>query len=306
MDIVIPFVDCSDKVWMKNFLSFIDPKDTYAHMFLKYAHFYNYDTIKYVLRGIDNFIPYVNNIFLIVSNIEQIPDYIDQSKIKIVFHKDFIPEEFLPTFQANTIELFLYNIPGLDEEFVYFNDDMIPISPINYNELFKDGIPCINFIENEIPLSYPTHRIFNFSFYEAKNSVEMLTNKNIDYNGNPLHPSHGPVPLLKSVCETFANMQRHESLLKYYITTYRNPRNLNQYYWSDLLYFMNKYIPSKTLVRFMTTLDINDIDIEHTKKDFKYICINDFGSNIYTMTEIKKIVKENLDIILPNKCKYEK
>ena len=307
MDIVIPFVDCSDKVWMKRYLSYTskDPLENKLKSRFNFRYFYNYDTIKYVLRGIDKFMPYIKNIFIIVSNIEQIPDYIDQSKVNIILHKDFIPEQYLPTFQANTIEMFLYNIPGLDEEFIYFNDDTIPISPIQYDELFKDGLPCIHFEENHIPISALTHRIFNLSFYEAMNTVRMLTNKQIDYNGVPLLPSHGPNPLLKSVCNMAASMKRHNQLLRFYITTYREPKNLNQYYWSDILYFMDKYIPSKNLVKFTSTQEIDNLDIKEIQEEFKYICINDFGSDTHPMSYIKKIVNEKLDIILPDKCKYE-
>ena len=167
MDIVISFVDCKDKVWMKSYLRTIHKYNG----FFPYHQFYNHNTIKYVLRGIDEFIPYVNNVFIVVSNIEQVPDYIDQSKVKIVLHKDFIPEKYLPLFNSTAIELFLHKIPGLGEEFVYFNDDMIPISHISYDDFFKDGIPCISFnTEQRDKTTAYKHCVL--SFYEAKNTVE--------------------------------------------------------------------------------------------------------------------------------------
>ena len=94
MDIVISFVDCKDKVWMKSYLKTIHT----PYGCFPYTQFYNHNTIKYVLRGIDEFIPYVNNVFIVVSNIEKVQDYIEQSKVKIVIHKDFIPEKYLPMF----------------------------------------------------------------------------------------------------------------------------------------------------------------------------------------------------------------
>ena len=102
-----------------------------------------------------------------------------------------------------------------------------------------------------------------------------------------------------------ASMKRHNQLLRFYITTYREPKNLNQYYWSDILYFMDKYIPSKNLVKFTSTQEIDNLDIKEIQEEFKYICINDFGSDTHPMSYIKKIVNEKLDIILPDKCKYE-
>ena len=299
MDIVIPFVTCRDKVWMKNLLSFVDtynsPQD------FQYTYFYDYGTLKYVLRGIDKFIPYVNNVFLVVSNIEQVPDYVNQSKVKIVLHKDFIPEEYLPTFQANTIEMFMYNIPGLSEEFIYFNDDTIPLSSIEYNDFFKDGLPCINFIEN--PPKYS--KIFDCSFYEAMNTVRMCVDKTLNYNDKVLRPTHGPVPYLKSECLKAASYERHNELLKFYTSTFRSQRNLNQFYWSDILYFLKKYYPSNIDVKYLTTRELDDTEFNNLSDNIKYICINDWGSDKYPMSKIIKTIEEKMNDFFPNKCIYE-
>jgi hypothetical protein len=72
------------------------------------------------------------------------PDWINKDcpKLELVKHADFIPEEFLPTFNCRTIELHLHNIKGLSEHFVYFNDDMLLNSPVKPEYYFRDGIPC--------------------------------------------------------------------------------------------------------------------------------------------------------------------
>ena len=302
MDIVISFVDCKDKVWMKSYLRTIHKYNG----FFPYHQFYNHNTIKYVLRGIDEFIPYVNNVFIVVSNIEQVPDYIDQSKVKIVLHKDFIPEKYLPLFNSTAIELFLHKIPGLGEEFVYFNDDMIPISHISYDDFFKDGIPCISF-NTEQRDKTPAYKHCVLSFYEAKNTVEILTDKEIDTKDIELQiPQHSPTSLLKSVCDEASNIERHNSLLDFYITNIRMPRNINQYYWADILYFKKQYTASNIKSYYTSTLDIKDVDIEEVKKENKFICINDYGSDEMPLSQIDDIIKLKLDTIFKNKSKYEK
>lgn len=302
MDIVISFVDCKDKVWMKSYLKTIHK----CNGIFPYHQFYNHNTIKYVLRGIDEFIPYVNNVFIVVSNIEQVPDYIDQSKVKIVLHKDFIPEEYLPLFNSTAIELFLHKIPGLGEEFVYFNDDMIPISHISYDDFFKDGIPCISF-NTEQREKTPAYKHSVLSFYEAKNTVEILTDKEIDTKDIELQiPQHSPTSLLKSVCDEASNIERHNSLLDFYITNIRMPRNINQYYWADILYFKKQYTASNIKSYYTSTLDIKDVDIEEVKKENKFICINDYGSDEMPLSQIDDIIQLKLDTIFKNKSKYEK
>jgi hypothetical protein len=85
--------------------------------------------------------PFVRTVHLVVSNVEQVPEWLDQSKIHVVLHKEIIPESLLPTFNSTTIEMFLYRIPGLAEHFIYSNDDMFPINSMSAEDFFKDEIP---------------------------------------------------------------------------------------------------------------------------------------------------------------------
>ena len=299
MDAVIAYVNGCEKVWRTNY-------NKYGTDILRYMKFYDWGTLKYVLRGISTYMPYIKNVFLLVSNIEQVPDYVDQSKVKIVLHKDFIPEEYLPLFNSTAIELFLHKIPGLGEEFVYFNDDMIPISHISYDDFFKDGIPCISF-NTEQRDKTPSYKHCVLSFYEAKNTVEILTGEEIDTKDIELQiPQHSPTPLLKSVCDEASNIERHNSLLDFYITNIRSPRNLNQYYWADILYFKKQYIESNIKSYYTSTKDIKDVGIEEVKKENKFICINDYGSDEMPLSQIDDIIKLKLDTIFKNKSKYEK
>lgn len=304
MDAVIPFVDYTDNVWMETYISFMKSKfNDFNEKDIPYQQYSDHNTLKYVFRGIDKFMPYIENIFLVVSNIEQVPDYIDQSKIKVILHKDFIPEKYLPTFQPNTIELCMYKIPGLNEEFVYFNDDTIPVSPIKSDEVFKDGLPCINFSEDKIIFE----RFVKSSFYEGKYTAQELSGKEVKYDSDKiLCPVHGPIPHIKSICLDAEKTWRFPDLLDFYISPIRSNRNINQYYWSSILYFLNKYIPSDIKVNYITTQKIDELDIEDTKNNYQYLCINDFGSDKYNTEELDNIITEKLNTILPDKCKYEK
>ena len=49
MDIVISFVDCKDKVWMKSYLKTIHNQS----QLFPYYQFYNHNTIKYVVRKLE-------------------------------------------------------------------------------------------------------------------------------------------------------------------------------------------------------------------------------------------------------------
>jgi len=41
--------------------------------------------------------------------------------------------------------MFLHRMPGLSEHYIYFNDDMFPISKCSVEDFFFDGKPVISF-----------------------------------------------------------------------------------------------------------------------------------------------------------------
>ncbi len=67
---------------------------------------------------------------------------INNPKLNIAKHSDFIPQKYLPTFSSQPIELNLHRINGLAERFVYFNDDMFLLRPVK-RELFFAGEDCL-------------------------------------------------------------------------------------------------------------------------------------------------------------------
>lgn len=61
----------------------------------------------------------------------------------VVRHEEFIPSEFLPTFNSGTIECFLHRIPGLAPCFVYANDDMYLFAPARREQMFDGAMPLV-------------------------------------------------------------------------------------------------------------------------------------------------------------------
>ncbi len=98
--------------------------------------------MKYWFRGVDKFAPWVRKIHFITDG--QKPEWLDESnpKINLVNHEDFIPSQFLPTYNSAVIERYIHKIPGLSEHFVYFNDDFYIIDNIKKERFFQNGLPC--------------------------------------------------------------------------------------------------------------------------------------------------------------------
>jgi len=94
--------------------------------------------INYSIKTALKFVGWINNIFIVTDN--QIPnlddDIKENTKIKIIQHKDIIPEIMLPVFYSDVIESYLHNIPGLSEVFIYNNDDCIFLDYIKKTDIY--------------------------------------------------------------------------------------------------------------------------------------------------------------------------
>ena len=113
MDAVITYVNGLDPVWQKDY-------EKHTNIPALEKRFRDWGTLKYLLRGIEKYMPFIRNVYLVVSHESQVPEWTDCNNLHIVLHKDIIPAEYLPTFNSTAIEMFLHRIEGLDEEFLYF------------------------------------------------------------------------------------------------------------------------------------------------------------------------------------------
>lgn len=162
IDFVIYWVDGSDVEWQKKKAFY--KGSAYQNSAARYR---DWDFLRYWFRAVEQYAPWVNHIYFVADN--QKPEWINWalSKVTYVDHRDFIPQEFLPTFQANTIEDNLHRISGLSEHFVVFNDDMFINRPIKPDYYFKEGLPCDATLEHLfISASYSKKEKWGISIME--------------------------------------------------------------------------------------------------------------------------------------------
>ena len=139
IDFVLTWVDDTDPVWRKKKALYTGKMTTEGNTEVRYR---DWDTLKYWFRGVEKFAPWVRNVYFVTDN--QKPEWlnIDHPKLKWVKHTDFIPDEYLPTFNSNAIEWNMHRIEELSDYFVYFNDDMFVIKETVPEDFFVDGQPC--------------------------------------------------------------------------------------------------------------------------------------------------------------------
>lgn len=137
IDFVITWVDGTDSAWLaeRKKYSMYEGDDTVVR-------FRDWDLLRYWFRSVEKYAPWVRKIHFVTWG--HVPEWLDTNspKLNVVKHSDFIPPQYLPTFNSHTIELNLHRIKGLSEKFVYFNDDVFINRPVSPSFFFKDGYPC--------------------------------------------------------------------------------------------------------------------------------------------------------------------
>lgn len=138
IDFVLTWVDGSDEVWLLEKAKYSGKESSSVHPF----DYQDWGLLPYWFRCVETNAPWVRYIYFVTWG--HIPSWLNKNnpKLRIIRHKDFIPKEYLPTFSSHTIELNLHRIPGLSEQFVYFNDDMFLLRKESPGFFFKKGLPC--------------------------------------------------------------------------------------------------------------------------------------------------------------------
>ena len=108
IDLVIAYVNNNDLVWWKNYVDFCSKNNLQEKIVEMLGTRYGgitfiYDQLFLVRQNM----PWINKIYLLLSNKEQIIPSLLPSNVEIVYHRDFIPGQFLPTFNSTTIEMFV-------------------------------------------------------------------------------------------------------------------------------------------------------------------------------------------------------
>jgi hypothetical protein len=163
------------------------------------SRFKNRDELKYSLRSVFQYMPWVNKIF-VVSNCKP-PSWFDvqNERVKWVDHSEIFEAEFLPVFSSHAIETCLHKIPQLSEHFLYFNDDFfinknLPSTHFfEANGLSKSNLEKFGMIAGPVTEGDPDY------LNAARNGAQLIWEK-FGHVPTQLH-RHSPYALRKSVME---------------------------------------------------------------------------------------------------------
>ena len=330
IDFVITWVDGNDPAWRAE-------RDRYAGVECgseggAQSRYRDWETLRYWFRGVEKFAPWVNKIYFVTWG--HVPEWLNTAhpKLQIVNHSDFIPAEFLPTFSSNVIEFYFHLIEGLSERFVYFNDDMFLLKSVKPSRFFRRGLPC--------DIGGMTFNIHNGMFGASVLLSKTMINKH--FNKQQVVRQHWskwfnwrylPASLLNVACllfrkDEFVGFLNPHLPQGYLKTTYeelwskcskeilRTSRSKFRDY-GDLAPWLIRYWqlasgrfepinPFNDGVYYL--VDDNNVSeivscIRQQKK--RMICLND-SEHISNFEETKSRIMEAFEMILPDKCGFER
>ena len=294
----------------------------------------DHELLRFWFRAVEKFAPWVRTIHFVTCG--QKPYWLNEnhSKLSLVNHKDFIPKKFLPTFNANPIEMNFHRIENLAEQFVFFNDDMFLLHPIGPDFFFRGGVPVlISDLRYPKNISYNnwSRLVFNdycilqksfnmkdtiwrnrkkwFDFSELgvkrtrQNFLSFLANKSI-----PVHIyGHLSSPHLKSSFQSVWDVWS-EVMDITCSSRFRSDEQVNQWLLCGWNQALGKFYPAHEKNR-GKNFSISPNNLEEVRnailsQAYPQICINDTGNN----TDPQRVSNELIEAfsqILPKKSEFE-
>lgn len=259
----------------------------------QHVRYRSWGTEELLVRCCMRYMPWIRLIHILLASESQEQDWMkrlgaESGKLRIVFHREFVPAEYLPCFSSPCFEMFLHRIPGLSEQFIYGNDDMFPLSPLEPEDFFRGGVPCQHITARVYPAN---PGVFQKKCMWQQNMIAKPFGRHI----TKTYPDTGHVfsPILKSSCEEVWRRHGDEITANLSPLT-RTDRSANN--WIFMLYqqYSGRYIDHRP-TRHYTDQRTRTSEIAAIIRDPRagIVCMND-NERITDWQERARIVREEI------------
>ena len=306
IDIVVTYCNDKDPNWNELRMKCLIEEGVTDRQATGEERYRDWECFKYWFRGVEKNCKWVNKVFLIVACPSQVPDWLDTSnpKLRIVYHDEFIPKELLPTFNATTIELYIPDIEGLSNNYVYCNDDFYFLNIVGETRFFINDIPVYD--DNATPLKkYANHLLegTDATFYKSLNNCMDFQLKISGEKAKSYGISHLPMPHVKDFENSILNDYLYTIFRAQIPSKFRHPDNLSHQVYVDLYRDLKIYIKDKDYYSKYVTLK-SDVDF-NKYWDCDMVCFNDTEQlDDYELTK-KKLI-DFFERKFPDKSSFER
>lgn len=266
IDYVVPMVFHDDKLWQQDFTkvnSLYNENNPYS-----FVRFRSWGTEHLLIRCVKKFMPFVRTIYIILARESQKQPWMDEEGVRVVYHREFIPERFLPTFNSCAIEMFLHLIPDLSERFIYGNDDMFPLAPLTEDDFFEGYTPCLHHKE----IVYPTQPTV---FHKSCRCGQMFVAKEfgLDMSNVLIRGGHSLTPMLKTTWLYLWYIGKAD--IEKSVSPFRETKNFNQWICPWWHYLSGDYIDKVPQKVYVSTKNSVDDVVKAIRDSRGIVCIND-------------------------------
>ena len=273
------------------------------------ARFRQIDELKYALRSVYMFAPWVRRIFIATDS--PVPAWLaDHPTVTVVRSGEFFADPLvLPTHNSQAVESQLHHIEGLSEHFLYSNDDMFFGRAVGPDMFFTPG-GITKFIEAETRIGLGENDAERSGFENAAR-----VNRKLLWNRfgriTTRHLEHTAAPLRRSVV---AKMEREfpEEFAKTAASVFRAADNIsvtNSFYHYYALLTGRATTQTAAKVRYIdTTLraGLNALPRLLAKRNVDFFCLNDGSFPEVAADERAELVTDFLENYFPIKAPWEK
>jgi hypothetical protein len=244
------------------------------------------EELKYSIRSVIKFMPWVHRIFILMNPPKKIPDWFNskyRNMITVVDHRSTFPDDsYLPCSNSNSIETTIQAIHNLSERFIYFNDDFFVGKPQQYTSFFTAAGKAV-----------VSARDISKMVKKTKDQESCLGFKLPSYLPNGFY-LHIPRPIIKSCVEEFqSKFPQYIEWIRSYQKRFKNgcfvclkcnlacPCHQHDTLIARFMYKSKKAV-LKSYVKNIDYIYMSDVHV-HLKKTLKgilenppsFFCIND-------------------------------
>lgn len=326
IDLVLPWVDGSDPLWRAE-------KNQYdTENRVSDVRYQSWDNLQYIFRGIETYMPWVHKVFFVTWGHR--PKWLNTAyeKLEFVKHSDYIPSEYLPTFNSNVIEMNYFRIKNLSENFILFNDDLFPVQPISEEYYFRNNLPCEEAVETHFILEANNSMEYQMIYACANNMVllnrhfkkrevirrnpgkwfNLIYGKRLSQNISLLYwrkfesfvYPHEAMPMKKSVLKEIWEKEP-ETLQRASYNRFRSYTDITQRLITMWQICSGNFVPHKYKGKlFLVNQNNYKVTLEAIKnRSYPILSLNEAGPEGFDV--IREAVNQELRNIFPKKSKFE-
>lgn len=330
-DFVMAWVDGADPAWRAERARFSGEGEHSAAGDGE-ARYRDWGLLRFWFRGVERFAPWVRKIYFVTWG--HLPKWLNTAneRLVVVRHDEYIPQEYLPTFSSHPIELNFHRLPGIAEQFVYFNDDMFLLRPLKETDFFINGKPkdmlalqpvVANREDDRMPYIFLNNAMLLAKYFEKRGNFKKQPGAYLHPGYPPMYffynllemafprftgfyTVHGPSPLLKRTYETLWEKETacFDAACK---NRFRSRVDVNQYVLREWQKLTGEFVPFNA-AGFCSYYDVKEDNRRLLRtilgQKSSLVCIND-TVGMADISAPEREIRKAFEKLLPEKSSFE-